>query len=66
MKIYLAGSRGVYAVGVEGADKALVANLPHVETLPNGCTNPLTSAGREYARAYNQQIVRHLRNHPHT
>lgn len=31
IKIYLAGTHGVYAVGVEDRDTALVANLPHSE-----------------------------------
>src|SRR5688572_27299234 len=54
MKIHLAGGRLLYAVGVEDRDKVLVANLPHVHTLPSGCTNPSTLAAVKYANICNR------------
>ena len=65
MKLYLAGTRGVYTVGVEAADLPLVKGLPRLDTLPSGCTDPNANAGITYAEAYNQEIVRYLRSHPH-
>src|SRR6202035_5200635 len=66
IKLYLAGTIGVYPVGVDSADFPLVKNLPRLDTLPSGCTNPQAGAGIDYARAYNREIVRYLRSHPHT
>src|SRR5260370_32169997 len=66
MKLYLAGTIGVWPVGAEDADPALVKKLPLVDTLPSGCTNPQAGAAIDYARAYDREIVRYLRSQPHT
>jgi hypothetical protein len=66
MKLYRAGTRASYTVGVESADLPLVAHLPRDDRLSHGCTDPLASEHIAYARAYNKEIVRYLRGHPST
>jgi hypothetical protein len=66
MKIYLAGTIGTYEVGVDERDRALVAKLPRAKTLPVGCNHPEASAGIDYARAYNKEIIHYLRGQPST
>jgi hypothetical protein len=66
MKLYRAGTRASYTVGVESADLPLVAHLPRDDKLSHGCTDPLASEHIAYATAYNREIVRYLRGHPNT
>jgi hypothetical protein len=64
MKLYRAGTYASYEVGVEPADRPLVAKLPRDNRLSHGCTDPHASEHIAYARAYNREIVRYLRGHP--
>ena len=66
MKLYRAGTRASYEVGVEAADRPLVARLPRDDRLSLGCTDSQASAHIAYARAYNREIVRYLRGHQKT
>ena len=59
-KLYLAGARGTYEVGVPEIARVRLANLPRSRTLPSGCTDPLARESIAYARAYNEVIVRCL------
>ena len=65
MKIYFAGT---YAAGPVGADSsgdwALISKLPQDHRLSKGCTDPDSEIHIAYARAYNQVIIRYLRDHP--
>ena len=61
MKVYIAGTRASFEVGVEERDRPLVRGLPRDETLPVGCTADGSAEAQEYATAYNRAIVRHLR-----
>jgi hypothetical protein len=64
MKLYRAGTRASYEVGVEQSDLALVASLPRDNRLSRGCMDSLASEHAEYARAYNTEIVHYCRAHP--
>jgi len=64
MKLYGAGTYASYEVGVEPADRPLVAKLPRDDRLSHGCTDPHASEHIAYARTYNREIVRYLRGHP--
>jgi len=59
-KIYLAGTRGASEVGVPEDKLSVVAGLPRSHRLSLGCDDPLASEHIEYARAYNEEIVRCL------
>ncbi len=66
MKLYRAGTRASYEVGVDAADRPLVADLPRDDRLSLGCTDSQASAHIAYARAYNRQILQYVRGHPKT
>jgi hypothetical protein len=59
-KIYLAGTRGVYEVGVPESARPFVESLPRSHKLPAGCTPPDASVAVNYATAYNEEIVRYF------
>jgi hypothetical protein len=62
MRVYIAGTEAAGEVGVESRDRALLANLPRDRSLPIGCTVPHAGEAVEFARAYNLQIIHHLRH----
>src|SRR5260370_41343353 len=62
MKLYLAGTIGVWPVGAEDADPALVKKLPLVDTLPSGCTNPQAGAAIDYARSEERRVGKECRS----
>ena len=66
MKLYRAGTQACFEVGVEEADRLLVAQLPRDDRVCGGCTDPHASEHIAYARAYNREIVRYIRGHPNT
>jgi hypothetical protein len=59
-RVCYAGTWGVSAVGVPADSINLVSNLPRFP-LPCGCTDPLSEPAIRFARAYNAEIVRRLR-----
>ena len=61
MRVYIAGTEAAGEVGVESRDRSLLANLPRDRSLPIGCTVPHASEAVEFARAYNLEIIHHLR-----
>ena len=60
--ICLAGTRGIYPVGVTEAELPLIVGIPKTK-LPNGCTEPKASAAIAYAKEYNRIILEHLTSH---
>jgi hypothetical protein len=61
LRLYIAGTETAGPVGVKPRDRALVSSLPEDRSLPIGCTVPRASEAVEFARAYNQEIIGHLR-----
>ncbi len=55
-----AGTIATYCPGIAPADAALVRDLPH-RLLPSGCTNPQAPRSVIYARAFNEEIVRWIK-----
>jgi hypothetical protein len=67
MKIYFAGTIASGPVGADSAsDRALISKLPQDHRLSKGCVDPDAQVHIAYARTYNREIVRYLRNHPNT
>jgi hypothetical protein len=62
MRVYIAGTEAAGEVGVESRDRPLLASLPRDRSLPIGCTVPHASEAVEFARAYNREIIHHLRH----
>jgi hypothetical protein len=63
MKIYLVGAHATDEVGISPEDETLIRKLPRNHSLPSGPNDPNATAAIEYARAYNERIVRYLRMH---
>ena len=59
ISICLAGTRGVYPVGVTEAELPLIASIPK-RKLPSGCIEPNAAAAIAYAREYNKIIIMHI------
>jgi hypothetical protein len=53
-----AGTRGVDALGLDFDDKR-PTKLPR-HRLPSGCTEPNAALWMEYAKGYNEVMVRHI------
>jgi hypothetical protein len=62
MKIYVAGTEGVYEPGIKKQDLALLSKLPRDRSLPMGCTVARAPEAIAYAEAYNRAIIRWLRS----
>lgn len=54
-RLYLAGGYASYAPGIEGHEK-LVKRLPRDSSLA-GCTNPKLQYSKEFATAYNKEMI---------
>lgn len=55
-KIYRAGSRASYEPGISESQRQLVAGLPRDGSMV-GCVNPQVQYSKDFATAYNQEII---------